>query len=195
MNFSSVSPSPSAPSLETYTEAAKSGQDHYVYVDGKQRQVLSWGRTQSGRSVAWLEPDVDTTSMFTQALAEAYGHGIASAVSRQLGLAPAPGKPLEARLVMRADEMAKTAKHALTGVDFLSRLSASAVGNTAIFRQACKDCRLDPDTVTPTQRAQLDEAMEARFEDASRSGTSPVSLQTAAQWLRELLQSEFPLQS
>ncbi|MVW70466.1 hypothetical protein [Bordetella sp. 15P40C-2] len=189
MNFSPVSPLSPVPSLETYTEAAKDGQDLYVNIDGKQRQVLSWGKTPNGRSVAWLEPDVDTTSMFTQALAQVYGAGIASAVSRQLGLQPAPGKPISARVVMSAVDMAKTAKDAMTGVDFLSRLSASAVADTPVFRQACKDCQVNPATLSAAQRAALDNAMETRFEAAARAGGSPVSLQTAAQWLRELLQS------
>jgi hypothetical protein len=189
MNFSSVSPLAPAPSLETYTEAAKDGHNLYVHIDGNERRVLSWGKSPTGRSVAWLEPDVDTTSMFTQALAQAYGQGIASAVSRQLGLEPSPGEPISARIVMSAVDMADTAKDAMAGVDFLSLLSTSAVSNTPVFRQACKDCRLNPDAITAQQRTALDDAMKARFQAAAHEGTSPVSLQTAAQWLRELLVS------
>jgi len=188
MNSSSVtSLSPLLP-LETYTEAAQSGQDLYVNINGEQHQVLSLGRTPQGRSVAWLAPDVDTTSMFTQALTQVYGQGVASAVARQLELTPAPGKPLSSRSVVRAIDMAKTAKDALSGVDFISRLSCSAVGNSPIFQQACKDSKLDPATISANQRKALDQSMSARFEEAAANGESPVSLTTAGHWLRDLLQ-------
>lgn len=188
MNSSSVtSLSPLLP-LETYTEAAQRGQDLYITIDGTRHQVLSVGSTQQGRSVAWLAPDVDTTSMFTAALTHKYGPAIVNEVSRQLGLTPAPGKALSSRTVTAAVDMADTAKQALSGVDFVSRLRTSAVADTPIFRQACHDSKLEPSTISPAQRESLDKAMLARFEHAASVGESPVSLATAGQWLRDLLQ-------
>lgn len=188
MTSSSVtSLSPLLP-LATYTEAAQRGQDLYITIDGAQHQVLSVGCTQQGRSVAWLAPDIDTTSMFTAALTHAYGPAIVDEVSRQLGLLPAPGKPLSSRTVVAAIDMADTAKHALSGIDFVSRLRTSAAADTPIFQQACRDSQLDPSAISPDQRESLDKAMHARFEHAASVGESPVSLATAGQWLRELLQ-------
>lgn len=188
MNNSSITSSSPLPSLEKFTEAAKAGQDLYVNINGEQRQILGLGSTPAGRSVAWLAPDVDTTSMFTQALAHTYGPGIASAVARELGLLPNPGKPLSSRRVEAAVDMANTSRHALSGVDFLSRISTSAMGNTSVFQQACRDRNLDPAMITPEQRQRLDQAMQTRFEQAYAAGHSPVPLATASQWLRELLQ-------
>lgn len=190
MTFSSVSSLPPFPALDFYTEAAKAGQDLYVHIDGTQHRVLSWGTTPQGRSVAWLAPDVDTTSMFTQALTATYGQGIASAVAKQLGLEPSPGKPLSSRTVQTALDMANHAKEALMGVDFISRLNSSAVGNTPIFLQACRDCHIEPQSISAEMRQKLDLAMQARFESAAMSGNSPVPLSTAGQWLRELLQAK-----
>ncbi|CAM3834722.1 hypothetical protein [Bordetella tumulicola] len=188
MNNSSVTPSSPLLSLETFTEAAKAGQHVYVTVNGEQRQVLGLGSTPQGRSVAWLTPDVDTTSMFTRALEHTYGPGIASAVARELGLMPNPGKALSSRSVEAAVDMANTSRHALSGVDFLSRIGTSSVANTSAFQQACHDVNVDPSTVTTEQRQCLDQAMHVRFEQAYATGQSPVSPATANQWLRELLQ-------
>jgi len=174
--------------LATYTEAAQRGQDLYITIDGTQHQVLSVGHSQQGRSVPWLAPDIDTTSMFTAALAQTYGPAIVDEISRQLGLVPAPGKPLSSRTVVAAVDMADTAKQALSGIDFVSRLCTSATADTPIFQQACRDSQLDPSSISPAQRESLDKAMEARFEHAASVGESPVSLTVAGQWLRELLQ-------
>lgn len=190
MTISPASILPPLPALEAYTEAARTAQDLYVNIDETQRQVLSWGSTQQGRSVAWVAPDIDTTSMFTRALAQTYGRGIASAVAEQLGLDPAPGKPLSSRTVMSALDMANNAKDALTGVDFMSRLSASAVSDMPIFRQACQDCHIDPKSLNAQQRQTLDLAMQDRFDQSVIMGFSPVPLAKIGEWLRELLKSD-----
>ncbi|WZB74542.1 hypothetical protein WJ972_28860 [Achromobacter insuavis] len=90
MTISSVTPSSPFVSLEAFAKAAESGQDVYVDVAGEKLQVLGMGATPGGRSVAWVAPNVDTTEMFAQALARSFGQGIASAVSRELGLGPTP---------------------------------------------------------------------------------------------------------
>jgi hypothetical protein len=46
-----------------------------------------------------------------------------------------------------------------------------------------------PSGLDAERRAALDQAMEARFDQAARSGQSPVSLATAAGWMRDLLKA------
>ncbi|SEJ50542.1 hypothetical protein [Achromobacter sp. NFACC18-2] len=189
MTISSVTPSSPFVSLDAFAKAAESAPDIYVDISGEKLQVLGMGTTPSGRSVAWVAQDVDTTAMFAQALAQSYGQGIASAVSRELGLDSNPGKPLSSRTVAAALDMAETSSHALSGVDFMTRLATSATGNTPVFQQACGDAGVSPASLDAARRSALDDAMQARFEAAARSGESPVSLPTAAGWLRELLKA------
>jgi hypothetical protein len=189
MTISSVTPSSPFVSLDAFAKAAESAQDVYVEISGEKLQVLGTGATPSGRSVTWVAPDVDTTAMFAQALANSYGQGIASAVSRELGLDPNPGKPLSSRTVAAALDMAETSSHALSGVDFMTRLATSATANTPAFQQACHDAGIAPANLDAARRNAVDDAMQGRFDAAARAGQSPVSLTTAAGWLRELLKS------
>ena len=189
MTISSVTPSSPFVSLEAFAKAAQSGQDVYVDIAGEKLQVLGMGTTPGGRSVAWVAPNVDTTSLFAQALAHSYGQGITSAVSRELGLEPNPGKPLAARTVAQALDMAQTSRDALSGVDFLTRLAVSASADTPAFQQACRDTGVAAASLDASRRDALDQAMQARFEQAALSGQSPVSLATAAAWLRDQLKS------
>ncbi|WP_238881152.1 hypothetical protein [Achromobacter xylosoxidans] len=46
-----------------------------------------------------------------------------------------------------------------------------------------------PSGLDAGRRGALDQAMQARFDQAAESGHSPVSLATAAGWLRDLLKS------
>ena len=189
MTISSVTPSSPFLSLEAFAKAAESGQDVYVDVAGERLQVLGVGATPGGRSVAWVAPNVDTTEMFAQALARTFGQGIASAVSRELGLEPNPGKPLSARTVAQALDMAQTSRDALSGVDFLTRLAWSATSGAPAFQQACADAGVAPASLDAARRSSLDQAMQARFDQAAQSGQSPVSLGTAAAWLRDMLKA------
>lgn len=149
MTISSVTPSSPFVSLDAFAKAAESGQDVYVDIAGEKLQVLGMGATPGGRSVAWVAPNVDTTAMFAQALARSYGQGIASAVSRELGLEPNPGKPLSARTVALALDMAQTSSDALSGVDFLTRLALSAANGAPAFQQACADAGVAPASLDP----------------------------------------------
>jgi len=184
----SLPDSAALPSLEAFAEAAQTGQDISVEVAGERLRVLGRGSTPGGRSVTWLAPHVDTTSMFAHMLERTYGNGIASAVARELELDASPGKPLLSRSVLAALDMAATASQALAGVDFVTRLSTSALANTPVFQQACQDCDIDAASVPAEQRKAIDLAMQARFEKATTCGQAPVLLPTATAWLRELLQ-------
>lgn len=158
MTISSVTPSSPFLSLEAFAKAAESGQDVYVDVAGERLQVLGVGATPGGRSVAWVAPNVDTTEMFAQALARTFGQGIASAVSRELALEPNPGKPLSARTVAQALDMAQTSRDALSGVDFLTRLALSATSGAPAFQQACADAGVAPASLDAARRSSLDQA-------------------------------------
>ncbi|WZB66609.1 hypothetical protein WJ971_00480 [Achromobacter xylosoxidans] len=175
MTISSVTPSSPFVSLDAFAKAAQSGEDVYVDIAGETLRVLGVGSTPGGRSVAWVAPNVDTTGMFAQALARSYGQGIASAVSRELGLEPNPGKPLSARTVTLALDMAQTSRDALSGVDFMTRLALSATNDAPAFQQACRDAGVAPSGLDAGRRGALDQAMQARFDQAAESGHSPVS--------------------
>lgn len=179
MTISSVTPSSPFVSLDAFAKAAQSGEDVYVDIAGETLRVLGVGSTPGGRSVAWVAPNVDTTGMFAQALARSYGQGIASAVSRELGLEPNPGKPLSARTVTLALDMAQTSRDALSGVDFMTRLALSATNDAPAFQQACRDAGVAPSNLDAARRGALDQAMQARFDQAAEAGHGPVSLATA----------------
>ncbi|WP_241076938.1 hypothetical protein [Achromobacter xylosoxidans] len=155
MTISSVTPSSPFVSLDAFAKAAQSGEDVYVDIAGETLRVLGVGSTPGGRSVAWVAPNVDTTGMFAQALARSYGQGIASAVSRELGLEPNPGKPLSARTVTLALDMAQTSRDALSGVDFMTRLALSATNDAPAFQQACRDAGVAPSGLDAGRRGAL----------------------------------------
>ncbi|MFJ1302015.1 hypothetical protein ACILG0_18775 [Pseudomonadota bacterium AL_CKDN230030165-1A_HGKHYDSX7] len=185
MTINSVSSSPGFVSLDAFAQAAEQGGDVYVTVVGEQFHVLGSGTTPSGRSVAWVATDADTAALFSDALAHTYGNGIASAVSRELGLAGGPGTPLSARSISLALDMAQTSRDALDGVDFMTRLDHSAAAGSTGFRAVCDQLGVAPDSVSPAQRMAIDLAMEQRFNDAAHRG--PVTADQARQWLAELL--------
>ena len=173
--------------LDAFSQASRTEPAVVVSASGQSLRVLGVGATPGGRGIAWVAPDVDTTSMFTQALGQTYGSGIASAISRELGLTPSPGKPLSSRAIERALDMAQTSRQTLAGVDFATRLDCSAVAGGPVFLGACKAVGMDPGSVTPQERQRIDQAMQQKFEQAAQSGQSPVAPADAQGWLRELL--------
>ena len=174
--------------IDAFRTSAGQGESvRVVDVDGQSFQVLAEGHlpgSQGGsRSVAWVQGDTDTTGMFLNALAQRFGPGVADHVADALGLAPAPGKPLAARLVPQAIEMAETSAQALSGVDFLTRLEHSAGSDGVAFRAAAARLCIDPARLDGTTRNQIDQHMQADFASAAARGESPVSAATATQWL------------
>lgn len=160
--------------------------------DGTQWKVLATGTTPSQRSVAWIEPEADSTSAFVGALGQSFSSGIQAAVVRELGLGPAPGRPLSSRAVMQAIDMAQTSRHSLAGVDFLTRLTVSAVNNPSAFQAACEAEGLVADQFDAARRAAIDGAMQKRFDAAEASGNFPVPQAVAQGWLREELRAAAP---
>lgn len=175
------------PTLEAFQQAAKEGDWVHMSCDGTQWKVLATGTTPSQRSVAWIEPEADSTSAFVGALGQSFSSGIQASVVRELGLDPAPGKPLSSRTVMHAIDMAQTSRQTLLGVDFLTQLTMSAVNNASGFHGACQAMGLSGSAFDAQQREAIDAAMQKRFEAAAAQGQSPVPAQTAREWLREEL--------
>lgn len=175
----------SAPDLQAFQEAAQQGQWLHVSRDGAQWQVKASGTTPSQRAVAWVEPDHDTTSAFVTALGQSFSRGVQSAVARELGLDPAPGRPLSGRLVQQAIEMARTSENALSGVDFFTRLQASAQHGSTAFAQVCQELGHDPARISPQTRAQIDQRVQQQFDAAQAQRLAPVPDGQARQWLLE----------
>jgi len=178
---------PAAPSIDDFAAAMAKGDAVYISVSGQSLQVLGTGVTPSGRSVAWVAPDVDTTSLFKDALARTYGQGIAIAVARELGLEPSPGKPLSSRVVSLALDMAQTSSQAMSGVDFATRLEFSARAAGQGFASTCRAEGIDPGKIDAAERQRIDDAMQRRFDQAAAAGQTPVAAETARAWLREIL--------
>jgi len=191
MNINPSAPlsSHAGPSLEHFEAAARDSAAVYISVSGQSMQVLGIGTSPGGRSVAWVEPDIDTTRLFTEALAHSYGPGITQVIARELGLEPSPGKPLSSRTVAQALDMAQTSSQALSGVDFATRLDHSANARGAGFLDACRALDIDPASLSPQRRQEIDAAMQIRFDQAAAQGQSPVTADTAQGWLRTLLQA------
>lgn len=187
INASVTSAPHGSPALDAFTAAAKNSDAVYLSVSGQSMQVLGTGVSPSGRSVAWVDPDLDTVRMFTEALGQQYGIGIAKAVAQELGLSPSPGKPLSSRTITQALDMAQTAGQVLAGADFAMTLQCSATGQGPLFKAACQAQEIDPASLSPPQRQDIDQAMLHRFEQASLSGQSPVTPEVAMGWLRDLL--------
>jgi len=145
------------------------------------------GPTASGRSVAWVQGDTDTTRMFLDAMSQSFGGAVSQAIARELGLEPAPGKPLASRLIEQALDMAQTSQRALGGVDFLTLMDHSAQVGSASFRASCAELGIPPQQVGPEQRHQIDQWVRQQADAAVSQGQSPLSPPQVQGWLQEAI--------
>lgn len=185
----------SLPTLDAFREAASKGEDVFITVDGEQLRVLGEGRLPgSGRAVAWVEGGDGTSNtqrVFGDALAGRYGSGVAGAVMRELGIdTAAAGKPIAARTVRAALDMAATAGSAIEGANFAVRFAHSAAIGSPAFRDAVIAAGKVPDEVDASTRARIDAAFDARWQAAQAAAPGPLSMEQAAAWLREAVRSE-----
>lgn len=187
MTISPISSSPGFVSLDAFTQAAAGGREVYADVNGERLQVLAAGSLPNGRSVAWVAPNVDTASMFVETLARTFGSGVGSAVARELDLVSAPGKPLSSRTISLAVDMAREAGQALGGVDFVTQLAFSAKVSGAEFERTAAELGVSVSGLDAGQRQAIDNAMQARFDEAAATGNSPVQASVAQSWLRDVL--------
>lgn len=179
-------------SLAAFHEQSKQGEALNVSINGQDFKLLALGNIAStdgstGRSVAWVQGQTDTTTMFLQALSGSYGSRLSSAVAGELGLVSSPGKALSSRTVQQACEMAQTGQQALSGVDFLTRLEHSAVAAGNAFKSTLKRLDIDAQDLNSAARASIDARMSARFDAAA--GQSPLDSRTVSNWLVEELQA------
>jgi hypothetical protein len=189
MSISPISSSHGFVPLDAFTQAAAGGREVYADINGERLQVLAAGSLPNGRSVAWIAPNVDTASMFADTLARTFGAGVGSAVARELDLVAAPGKPLSARTITLAVDMAREAGQAMTGVDFVTQLAFSAKASGAEFQRTASDLGIATAGFDAAKRQAIDDAMAAHFASAAESGNSPVEPSVARNWLRSLLQA------
>lgn len=191
MNINSLPPSTvrDAPCLDDFSSAATHDEAVYVSAAGQSLRILGTGVTPGGRTVAWVSPDIDTTRLFTEALARSYGTGIAQTVTQELGLTPSPGKPLASRAITQALDMARTAAQVFSGVDFVTQLNYSAETRGTGFTALCRDMGIDTADFSPEQRRRIDQAMGEKFEYAGTQASGPVSPGTAREWLRALIET------
>lgn len=192
MNINSSVPQTSRerPDLADFASAASRGEAVYASSKGRSLQILGTGTTPNGRIVAWVEPDIDTTQLFTDALAHSHGMGIANTVARELGLISNPGKPLASRTVTQALELAETVAQVLAGVDFVTQLSHSAKALGTGFTALCQEMDINISDLSAEQRKHIDQAMHEKFEQAAAQGIGPVSDDTAREWLRAILKTQ-----
>lgn len=179
--------------LEDFREAASTHDQVIINHDGQKWSVKGIGSMPgSQRQVAWVQPhdsQTDTTSIFVEALQRSYSSGIARAVAHALDLQQSPGKPLAARTVTTALDMASTSQNALKGVDFLTELHFSAVNTGAGFTSVCQAIGLDHTQLDSSRMQQIDQGMAALFEAAEQEGRAPVSNDQAAKWLQQILRN------
>lgn len=190
MNISSVSPLGSASGtspLDAFRQGAAQAEQVVVQLDGQNFTVLGQGQTASGRSVAWVQGDTDTTRMFLDAISQSFGGAVSQAIARELGLEPAPGKPLASRLIEQALDMAQTSQRALGGVDFLTLMDHSAQVGSASFRASCAELGIPPQQVGPEQRHQIDQWVRQQADAAVSQGQSPLSPPQVQGWLQEAI--------
>lgn len=190
MNISSVSPLGSASGtspLDAFRQGAAQAEQVVVQLDGQNFTVLGQGQTASGRSVAWVQGDTDTTRMFLDAMSQSFGGAVSQAIARELGLEPAPGKPLASRLIEQALDMAQTSQRALGGVDFLTLMDHSAQVGSASFRASCAELGIPPQQVGPEQRHQIDQWVRQQADAAVSQGQSPLSPPQVQGWLQEAI--------
>lgn len=189
MTISPISSSPGFVPLDAFTQAAAGGREVYADIAGERLQVMASGSLPSGRSVAWIAPNVDTASMFVDTLARTFGSGVGSAVARELDLVSAPGKPLSSRTITLAVDMAREAGHAMGGVDFVTQLAFSAKASGAEFQRTAGELGVSVGRLDAGQRQAIDDAMQAHFDRAASTGNSPVPPSVAQSWLGDILKA------
>ena len=175
------------PRLNAFRREALRGPAVVAYEAETGHVVQAVGQLGSGREVAWLGPSGDTTHDFLDAIAQRFGAAAKARVHQELGLQPAPGKPLPSRLVEPALAIARRTHSVLAGLDFMSRLAFSAQHSGRSFLAACARQGIDPGQLDAAARQRIDAAMAQRFAAAVDLPGGEVPQEVAARWLQELL--------
>ena len=152
--------------LEEFERVASQDGANLIELDGEKLRVLGQGALPgSGRSVQWVdsshadEPVSGVARVFTEALGERYGSGLAKGIARELGLDRLGSKPIESRTVQQALDMARTASSALEGHRFALQLGLDPRMNGPEFVSLLQDMGVDGSALTTQAR----EAVHHRF--------------------------------
>jgi hypothetical protein len=191
--ISPVPPNPnpmSAPSLDDFVRQAHGAEQVIATPEGNRWTVIAVGKTPSGREVLFVDPQVDSTALLLRALADRYGPIASQIAARELGLGPARGVPVAARVVESAVRLGADVQSALAGVDFVTRLAASAVRQGHIFRECCEQLGMAPSSLGLARREALDRDIERRIVVAQAQGAVPIAPPAVRAWLLEALQDE-----
>ena len=182
-----------APTLDAFITAARAAGEQgevRVQLDGQNYLVLANGRTATGRDVSWItNNEPDATSIYLSVFQKHYGQRLTEAVKENFSDLT-PGKPLSARTVTLALEMADRSLTALSGVDFLTRLQSSALARGRNFDQACSRLGIEPGSISSESRGRIDADIQSRFQEALIQGESPVGMARMQSWLDEALNKE-----
>jgi|JI10StandDraft_1071094.scaffolds.fasta_scaffold391799_2 hypothetical protein len=191
--FPAPDPDPNdGPTLNAFRREALRGPAVVAYQAAEGHVVQAVGQLSSGREVAWLGPSGDTTHDFLDAIAQRFGAAAKARVHQELGLKPAPGKPLPSRLIEPALAIARRTHGVVAGLDFMSRLAFSAQLSGRSFLAACRQQGIDPQRLDAATRQRIDAAMAQRFAAAVDLPGNEVPQETAMKWLLDLLHELAP---
>lgn len=153
-------------------------------------RVLAVGRSSDNREVQWVTStgDADTDAafdLFMQTLTANFGGTIQASIANELGLSP--GKPLEAREVRLALEMAENHVGVYEGINFMTQLQFSAASGGSGFGAVAENLGINPANLSDTDRKNIDQQFAAAFNEASQGHTRSVSSDDAAALLATIL--------
>ena len=183
-------PRSDGPLLDAFQREAQLGPAVVAYTAAEGPVVQAVGQLSSGREVAWLGPTVDTTHEFLDAIGHRFGAAASARVRSELGLQPAPGRPLASRLIDPALAIARRTQSVLAGIDFMTRMAYSAQLSGRCFLAACRELDLDPARLDGPTRQRIDAAMAQRFAAAVDLPGNEVPQETAVKWLTDLLREQ-----
>jgi len=176
-------------SIEAFEQAAAKGGVILLERASDGMRVIATGVTRDRRHVAWVQTQTagegDPTGVFLGLLEGRFGQRISDMVAREMGLEA--NRPLHAREVQRAIQLAKDSQAMFAGMNFMTRLQLSAVSNGPEFRSACAELGLDPDALSQADRQEIDRALEQAFREASGADGIHIDLLQGRALLRQVI--------
>ena len=136
------------------------------------------GPNESQSVVCGTDSD-DPLDRLLRALSTSYGTALISAIVETFPLQRAPGQPLVTEDVKLVLEAVETSLKALAGVDYVTSLRHSTRADSPGTRPAVQAAGRDPAGLSAERRSQLDAALEQLLLQASATGRSPASPETA----------------
>jgi hypothetical protein len=180
------------PPISAFQRAAKEGAVVQICIEGSDFDVQAQGHFNhedgTFRSVSWVTSSAhDATHFFLSALKNSYGEKLSEITFRELKIQSKSDQSLESRVVIQALNMAKTSYEALGGVDFATKLEHSAQCGGPEYKKMLLKLKIEPDTISTDQKLEIDNYILNNFKHEAAEGRSPVSRETAMNWLRDKL--------